>query len=167
MFRTLRNFLRKFLNLKVILGAIIFALGVFAILVVLLWSAKAKSLAPAPATAILHIIEAATATPIAPIATRTPIVTPTTSQPEPPPSSNIAIGVYVQVSGTGGDGLRLHKEAGVSSEVRYIAIESEVFLVKDGPIDTDGYMWWLLQDPYTDNAAGWGVGNYLVIVQNP
>ena len=86
------------------------------------------------------------------------MLTPTSSQPVPPPSSDIAIGDYVQVSGTGGDGLRLHKEAGVSSEVRYIAIESEVFLVKDGPIDTDGYIWWLLQDPYTDNAGGLGSG---------
>jgi hypothetical protein len=167
MFKILRDLLRNLLNFKVILGAIIFALGVFAVLVFVLWSAKAKSITPVPATAILHIIEAATETPIAPIASQTPVVTPTSSQPEPPPSSNIAIGDYVQVSGTGGDGLRLHKEAGVSSEVRYIALESEVFLVKDGPIDMDGYIWWLLQDPYTDNAAGWGVGNYLAIVQNP
>ena len=77
------------------------------------------------------------------------------------------IGDYVQVSGTGGDGLRLHQEAGVSSDVRYIAIEAQLFLVIDGPIVADGYTWWRLQDPYTDNTVGWGVGNYLVIVNNP
>jgi hypothetical protein len=101
------------------------------------------------------------------MSTPTQIEKPTSSQQAPPPSGDIVIGDYVQVSGTGGDGLRLHNSAGVSSEVRYIAIEAEVFIVKDGPIDVDGYLWWLLQDPYTDNAVGWGVGNYLVIVQNP
>jgi hypothetical protein len=71
------------------------------------------------------------------------------------------------VSGTGGTGLRLHKEAGVSSEVDYVAIEAEVFLVEDGPLDADGYVWWLLQDPFTDNVVGWGAANYLAVVQNP
>jgi hypothetical protein len=163
MLKTLRNLI----NFKVIFGAIIFAFGVFAVLVVFLWSAKAKSITQVPATAILHVIEVLTETPVVPLATQTPVPTATSSQPVLPPSADIAIGDYVQVSGTGGDGLRLHKEAGVSGEVRYIAIEAEVFLVKDGPIESDGYIWWLLQDPYTENAVGWGVGNYLVIVQNP
>jgi hypothetical protein len=163
MFKTLRNLL----NIKVIIGAIIFATGIFAVLVAFLWSAKAKSINPVPATAILHVIEAPTATPLAPSATQTPVPTPTSSQQVPPAGAELAVGDYVQVSGTGGDGLRLHKEAGVSSEVRYIALESEVLLVKDGPTDADGYTWWMLQDPYTENAVGWGVGNYLVIVQNP
>jgi hypothetical protein len=163
MFKLLRNLL----NIKVILGAIVFAIVVFAVLVAVLWSAKVKSIVQVPATAIFHIIEAPTETPLVPIGMATPLPAPTSSQQVPPPSSNIAIGDYVQVSGTGGDGLRLHKEAGVSSEVRYIAIEAQLFLVKDGPIDSDGYIWWLLQDPYTENTEGWGVGNYLVIVQNP
>jgi hypothetical protein len=155
------------LNFKVILGAIVFALGVYAVFVAVLWSARAKSIIQLPATAIFHIIEAPTETPIAPITTPTTVPTPSSSQQVPPPSGDIAVGDYVQVTGTGGEGLRLHTEAGVSSEVRYIAIEAEVFLVKDGPVDVDGYIWWLLQDPYTENAVGWGVGNYLAIVQNP
>jgi hypothetical protein len=163
MFKIIRNLL----NIKVIIGAIIFAVGVFAILVAILWSAKAKNINQVPATAILHVIEAPTVTPLGPIATQTPLATPTSSQQVPPAGGNFATGDYVQVSGTGGDGLRLHKEAGVSSESRYIAIEAEVFLVKDGPIVADGYTWWLLQEPYTENAVGWGVGNYLVVVQNP
>lgn len=163
MLKTIRNLF----NLKVIIGAIIFAAGVFAVLVIILWSAKAKGITQVPATAILHVIEAPTQTPPAPNATQTPVTTPTASEQVPQPSGDISIGDYVQVSGTAGDGLRLHMEAGVSSEVRYIAIESEVFQVKDGPIVADGYTWWRLQDPYTENAVGWGVGNYLVIVQNP
>ena len=163
MFKILRNLF----SFKVIVGGIVFATGVFAVLVAVLWSEKANNISLVPATAIFHTIDVFTETPIAPMVTPTFEASPTSSQQEPPPSSDIAIGDYVQVRGTSGDGLRLHKEAGVASEVRYIAIEAEVFMVKDGPIDTDGYIWWLLQDPYTQNAVGWGVGNYLAIVQNP
>jgi hypothetical protein len=159
--------LRNLLNFKVILGAIIFAVGVFAVLVGILWSAKAKSISQVPATAILNIIEAPTETPLAPITTPTPVVSPSPSQQVPPASGDITVGDFVQVSGTGGTGLRLHKTAGVSSEVDYVAIEAEVFLVKDGPLDADGYVWWLLQDPFTDNVVGWGAANYLAVVQNP
>jgi hypothetical protein len=159
--------LRNLLNFKVILGAIIFAVGVFAVLVGILWSAKAKSISQVPATAILNIIEAPTKTPLAPITTPTLVVSPSPSQQVPPASGDITVGDFVQVSGTGGTGLRLHKAAGVSSEVDYVAIEAEVFLVEDGPLDADGYVWWLLQDPFTDNVVGWGAANYLAVVQNP
>ena len=163
MIKTLKNYL----NIKIILAALIFALVVFGVFVGLLWSSRAKMNSQTPATAILNIIDAPTETPLAQLATPTLAETPTATQPVPPQSGDIAIGDYVQVSGTGGDGLRLHKSAGISSEVQYIAIESEVFVVKDGPINADGYIWWLLQDPYSENATGWGVANYLAIVQNP
>ncbi len=161
------RFLRNLFNLKVILAAIVFALAIFGIMMLLLWTAKAKDVAPIPATAILNITAAPTSTPIAQIATPTIAITPTPTQGLPPASGNIAVGDYVQVSGTGGDGLRLHETAGVASEVSFIAIESEVLQVKEGPIEADGYTWWRLQDPYTENASGWGVANYLVVVQNP
>jgi len=159
--------LRSWLNIKVLLGAIIFAVCIFAVLLAILWSAKAEAISHAPATAFLKIIEAPTETPPAPVVTQTPTAEPTSAQGVPLPSGNIAIGDYVQVAGTGGDGLRLHVTAGVSSEVHYIAIESEVFLVKNGPINADDYIWWLLQDPFTENEVGWGVSNYLDVVQNP
>lgn len=159
--------LRIWLNFKVIAGGIIFAFCVFAVLVATLWFSKAKEFTQIPATAMLRIIEAPTQTPLSPTHTPTPVSTPQSSQGEPPPGADILVGEYVQVSGTGGDGLRLHEAAGVSSAVKYIALEAQVFIVKDGPVDTDGYTWYLLEDPYTDNAAGWGASNYLVVVQNP
>ena len=159
--------LRGLFNIKVILGGIVFATGVFAVFVLILWSAKANDIAQAPATAILNIIKAPTRTPISPVQSPTPLATSVSTQQAPPPSADIAIGDYVQVNGTGGDGLRLHKTAGVSSKVQYVAIDTEVFTVKEGPIEADGYVWWLLQDPYTENAAGWGVSNYLLVVKNP
>lgn len=161
------RFLKNLLNVKVILGAVIFGIGVFAILLAILWSARASENTAAPATAIVKVIEAPTQTPLVNNPTPTSSPTSPASQQTPLPSVDIAIGSYVQVSGTGGDGLRLHDAAGVSTKVNYIAIESEVFIVKDGPIETDGYIWWQLQDPYTDRATGWGVANYLVVVQNP
>lgn len=149
------------------LGAIIFAVCVISALLLLLWSAKAKTIAQAPATAILNIIEAPTETPPLPMATATSTPEPTSSQQLPTPGGEIRLGDYVQVSGTGGDGLRLHAAAGVTSEVRYLAIDSEVFVVKEGPIDADGYVWWLLEDPYTEGSVGWGVANYLAVMKNP
>ena len=159
--------IRSWLNIRVILGAIFFAVCVFGILLAVLWSSKVKAITPISATAILSVIQAPTETPPAPLTTVTPTLEPTTSPGEPLPHGEIVLGDYVQVVGTEGDGLRLHTSAGVSTDVRYVATESQVFLVKEGPVDTDGYIWWLLQDPYTENAWGWGVSNYLSVVQNP
>jgi hypothetical protein len=159
--------LKNVLNIKVILGAIIFAGTVFAALLAILWSARANRNPQVQLTAILSIIKAPTITPLVPITTPTLTLAPTDVQEEPAPSGDIVIGDYVQVSGTEGDGLRLHETAGVSSGVTYIATEAEVFLVKDGPVDLDGYTWWSLEGPYSENAKGWGVANYLEVVQNP
>jgi hypothetical protein len=161
------EFVRNYLNLKVILGAILFAGFLFAALVGLLWSSRGEPNLQAPATAILHVIVAPTATLPFPLATPSPSVEPTSSLPVPTPGGEIEVGDYVQVNGTGGDGLRLHINPGVSGDVHYIAIEAEVLLVMDGPQEADGYTWWLLQDPYDANATGWGVANYLAVVQNP
>ncbi len=161
--------LKTIFNFKVLLGAFIFGVGIFTVLVAILWSARnsGSSLAPAPAS--LKIIQAPTQTLPGFLITPTPTTTPSTSQEAPTPSgdANISTGKYVAVSGTGGDGLRLHNTASVSSKVNYVAIDSEVFLVKGGPVDADGYVWWELEDPYTDNAVGWGVANYLAVVNNP
>ena len=163
MFRSLQ----KYFNFKVILGAILFALCIFAFLLGILWSVKANTIPHAPATALFNIINAPTRTPSALVITPTSTQENLSTQAVPLPASEINLGDYVQVSGTGGDGLRLHATAGVASKVDYIAIDSEVFLVKDGPIDADGYMWWLLKDPFTENTVGWGVANYLSVIQNP
>ncbi len=159
--------LKTFLNFKVVFGAILFGVGVFILLMWFLWSAKSNNNAQVPATAILKIIAAPTQTPVGIMITATPTQSSPISHATPTPSADIAIGKYVQVSGTEGDGLRLHSSAEVSSKVNYIAIDAEMFLVKGGPIEADGYVWWELQDPYDKNAVGWGVANYLSVVQNP
>jgi hypothetical protein len=159
--------MRSLFSLKVLIGATLFALSIFGVLAAVLWSARAENNTQTAFTAILNIIVAPTATPPRPAATITPTPEPTRAQGVPTPGGDINIGDYVQVGGTQGDGLRLHETPGVATGVRYVAIDSEVFLVKDGPIDAEGYTWWLLQDPFTETIAGWGVSNYLSQVQNP
>jgi len=117
------------------------------------------------ATAIVHVIPIPSATPTPLPATPTPETTPT--QPLPPASGNIVVGAFVQVTGTGGDGVRLRSEPGLSGEVRFLGLEAEVFQVNDGPRQSDGYTWWFLVAPYDASVQGWAVANYLNVVQRP
>jgi hypothetical protein len=77
------------------------------------------------------------------------------------------VGAYVQITGTGGDGLRLRADPGLDGEVRFLALESEMFQVMDGPRQEGDYSWWFLVAPYDEKVKGWAVANYLTIVQNP
>ena len=86
--------------------------------------------------------------------------------PTPPPGV-IAIGAYVQVTGTGVDGLRLRDEPGLDGQIQLLGSEAEVFLVLDGPREADNYTWWYLVGPYDESRKGWAVENYLSLVQNP
>jgi hypothetical protein len=156
-----------FFNIRIILGAILFAIIVFTVFLGMLWTARGITIVQAPPTALLSIIEAPTGTPTTPAMTPTPTLNPYSTQEAGLPGVQITLGDFVQVSGTGGDGLRLHVTPGVSSDVDYVAIESEVFITKDGPVDSDGYYWWLLRDPYSEKTLGWGVENYLSVVKNP
>jgi hypothetical protein len=73
----------------------------------------------------------------------------------------------VEVSGTGNLGLRLRAEPGLNGEVRYVALETEVFQIQDGPQRRDGFVWWYLVAPFDPQRAGWAAANYLSLVQNP
>jgi hypothetical protein len=77
------------------------------------------------------------------------------------------VGVLVQVSGTGLDGLRIRTDPSLQGQVKFVGIEAEVFQVKDGPRETDGYTWWFLVAPYDETLNGWAVGDYLQIIQSP
>jgi hypothetical protein len=46
-------------------------------------------------------------------------------------------------------------------------MEAEVFLVKDGPKQSDGFTWWFLEAPYDPDRSGWAASSYLVMVRNP
>jgi len=82
--------------------------------------------------------------------------------PPPPPPGVIAVGSYVQVTGTGAVGLRLRSSPGLESKTEFLGMDAEVFKITDGPKEADGYTWWLLVAPYDEARHGWAVANYLI-----
>ncbi len=129
---------------------------------------------PAVNTPVIKFIEAQTLTPIIQMptqgATLTQTAGPTTqpgSTPVPPANTSIKVGMYVQIAGTGGEGLRLRAGASVNDTPRLLGREAEVFQVQDGPKEADGYTWWYLVAPADSSRSGWAVSNYLAVIQNP
>lgn len=153
-------------NLWVIAGMIGVGLALLCLVVGLLWATRPAQGELAPATAVLTIIAAPTTTPIPPTPTQ-PAATDTPGLGIPPAPGNITLDAYVQIMGTSGAGLRLRSDPGLNGEIRFLALESEVFQVRDGPRQQDGYTWWFLAAPADDSVRGWAVANYLAVVQNP
>ncbi len=80
-------------------------------------------------------------------------------------SDQIALESYVQITGTGGNGLRLRANPGTEADVNFIAAELEVFRVIGGPIETGDYIWWQLIAPYDENRQGWAASDYLRVIE--
>jgi hypothetical protein len=128
------------------------------------------SRAPAPAdrpTAVVVVIQAITPTLV--VAGLTPAVTPTTLGGIPPTHQpgSITLGAQVVIVNTGGEGLNLRAEPSLTATILYLGYESEVFAVQDGPRQADGFTWWWLVALYDPSRVGWGVENYLQVIQNP
>jgi hypothetical protein len=156
--------LRPYLNRWVILGAISVAgLLLLITLIAIGWTSPRFSPNVGFAPADLTMIPAPTHTPqFVPTPTFDPSITTPTLL-----ADTIGIGGYVQISGTEGDGLRIRATAGLNGETVFRGEESEVFLVKDGPQQADGYTWWYLVAPYDDTRAGWAVADFLAAVPPP
>ena len=160
--------LNRYINFWVLAGAAAIALGLLCIVIFSLWLLRPESAPAPPGTAVLHVIPYLSPTPLP--ATSTAVLAESTPEgdiPPSPPSGEIVSGAYVQVTGTGGDGLRLRSEPGLEGKIQLLGLEAEVFLVKDGPMLVDGYTWWFLAAPYDESVQGWAVSNYLQVVQNP
>ena len=147
----------------VLAGAVVFGLLLFGAFLLALQLLRPPQQPPAVGTAMLFVIEASTITPL-------PTPSAPTHTPPPNPQADVSgqpieIGSYIQVSGTGIDGLRVRVSPGLSSQVRFVAIEAEVFQVIDGPQNIDGYEWWHLQAPYDETINGWAVAQYLGVIQ--
>lgn len=153
---------RVFLNPGVIFGAMILAGILTTITMGAIGFTPASSGDLEIAPAALTLIPAPTSTP-APSATPTldPFVTPT------PAAGQIVIGGYVQISGTGGDPLRLRAGPGLNTEPLFLGFDAEVFQVRDGPREADGYTWWYLVAPYDETRAGWAAADFLAVVPSP
>lgn len=104
----------------------------------------------------------------APTQTNTPAVpaplpTPTAGVPVILPDGVIGMNAYVKVTGTQGLGLRMRANAGISTEINFLAMDDEVFKVIGGPEVTDGYTWWQLEAPLDSKRVGWAAENYLMV----
>ena len=112
------------------------------------------------------VIQAPTATPLPP--TQTVPASNGTSQPASGlPGGGLAVGQVVQVTGTGGEGLRVRSQAGLDALILFLGSEGEYFEIKDGPQQKDGYAWWYLVSTSDPKRNGWAVSNFLTTVQNP
>ncbi|GAP14603.1 hypothetical protein LARV_02376 [Longilinea arvoryzae] len=155
---------KRFLSPLVFFVAMGLAVSLLAVIFIIFWSTlPAKSAVQAP-TVVLTVIAAPTSTPIplTPTVSLTPSVTPTLNLS--PNGGSIQVGAYVQITGTGGDGLRLRKGPGTDYEQIFLGREAEVFLVKDGPKEGSGYTWYYLEAPYDTNRSGWAVSDFLQVV---
>jgi hypothetical protein len=165
----LRQLLRSLFDPWLILGALGFGVALSIATLLLLWFTRPSQTDQNVPSAAITVIARSTATPIIP--TATPTLTPTATPPPLdlplPPPGDISIDAYVQVTGTGGDGLRLRTGPGLDREVRLLGLEDEVFLVEDGPQSVDGFSWWFIRGLFDDSRRGWAVANYLRVVQNP
>jgi hypothetical protein len=151
----------------VVIGAILFGVALFGLTIGVFIYFRPEPVPAAASTAVLNIIHAPTATVPPPTPTPTLPATPTVPVPPSPEEGTLGVGAFVQISGTGGDGLRIRSEAGLQGTVQALGIEAEVFEITAGPQEADGYTWWYLTAPYEEARAGWAVANYLQPIQNP
>jgi hypothetical protein len=123
----------------------------------------------AASTPVLDIIPAPSTTPTriaSPTSPEEAIETPSATL-APAAEGEINLGQLVEISGTGGDGLRLRVQPGLSATIAFLGVESEVFEVGGGPQEADGYQWWFLRNPYNTEKTGWAVSIYLRSITTP
>ena len=153
---------RQLFNKWVILGALILAVLLLIITAISIgWTTPPQSSDVGFVPAHLTMISAPTATSSAP---PTPTIDPFAPSPTP---TGIAIGGYAQITGTGGEGLRIRSQPGLAGEPAFLGFDTEVFLVEDGPRELDGYTWWYLVTPYDDGRAGWAAADFLTFIPAP
>jgi hypothetical protein len=152
-------------NIRVVLGALGIAGFLIVITLITIGLTKQDStreLGFAPAD--LTVIPAPTATPnVTPSLTPDPLLVGT---PTLPPDV-IGVGGYVQIAGTDGEGLRLRADPGLNGTSIFLGYDEEVFEVRDGPQEADGYVWWYLVAPYDETRAGWAAADFLEAIPSP
>jgi len=146
----------------IFLSVLISILMVTAIIAIILLLRPAQVESGQKATAVLTIVAAPTTTSVGQMSL---FSTPTATQPALSITiDGITVGKFVQISGTGGDGLRLRRDAGTNADVLFLGYESEVFKVVDGPKEADGFVWWYLTAPYDDKRSGWAASRFLRVI---
>lgn len=100
-------------------------------------------------------------------ATLSPTLVPPPAGTTTAAATEIAVDAYVQITGTGGDGLRIRSAPGLNGDTVFRGEEAETFQVKDGPRQADGYTWWYLAARYDATRAGWAAADFLAVVPAP
>ena len=154
--------LRSLFTSRVLLSGLLLGVLLFAGALLLLWFTRPEAQVTPPAVVILNVTPAPTATQVLPTPSTVPIATDT-----PASAGALSISQYVQVTGTGGDGLRLRATPGLSGEIKLLGSEGEIYRLQDGPQEADGYTWWLLVDPDDETRQGWAVADFLQPTQYP
>jgi hypothetical protein len=162
--------MKRLVNGKMLIGAFVTASVLMCIsltIILLQHPASNPNLEPAAyGQAAMTVIAAPTSTPDLGLSTQTPPPLPPTITPTPLPGT-IAVGAFVQISGTEGQGLRLRGGPSLSNDQLFLGYDSEVYQVVDGPVDADGHTWWKLTAPYDATRTGWAVQDYLTFIQSP
>ncbi len=156
--------IRRNLSPLVLVFSIGLAILLLAVIYAIIWSSLPEAGERPNPTPILTVIPA-------PTATLTPVLSPILLTPTVTPTlilagnaGTIQVGAYVQITGTGGDGLRLRAGPGTDYDPIFLGREAEVFLVKDGPKEGTGYTWFFLEAPYDTTRSGWAAANYLQVI---
>jgi len=160
-----RKNLSPIFNIRVVIGALGIA-GCLILITVLSigWTKPDPSSHFGFAPADLTVIPAPTSTPIVtPTFTPDPLIvgTPTLGPDE------IGVGGYVQITGTEGEGLRLRADPSLNGTPAFLGYDEEVFQVREGPQEADGYVWWYLVAPYDETRAGWAASDFLGAIPSP
>ncbi|MBW6471841.1 MAG: hypothetical protein K0B14_01850 [Anaerolineaceae bacterium] len=149
--------------LPLIIGFVITILILFSVFIFLIFLPKKQTVEDK--IALISVIPALTSTPVVGL---TIVPTPTIEITETIENNyKFKVGEFVQITGTSGEGLRLRSEPGRSFSVNFIGMDAEVFEVIDGPVESDGFIWWYLEAPYDKTRNGWSVDEYLQEVTVP
>ena len=75
-----------------------------------------------------------------------------------------SVGIKVEISGTGGDGLRMRESPYMDSEVLYLAHEGEDCIIVEGPQIEENLIWWKIQSLEEETKSGWSVQTYMTTI---
>lgn len=163
--RTKQDAIKNTHPIGILLGSMVVAFILCTVTGAIIWFLPDRTPVVYP-TAVVKIIPAPTYTPTLEV-TIIPTAVRDNSGENGVKGEPIFLGAYVEIKGTEGDGLRLRKSPSLDGNIQFLAYESEIFRVEDGPTEADGYVWWFLVAPYDERVRGWAVENYLFVVQHP
>lgn len=148
-------------NLEALLAPRVFlgAIGAAALLLLFTLGGWALSAPRPPASGEMVALQ--TVLP-APSRAPTPTETPSASA-----ASGIRLAGYVQISGTQGQGLRVRQAPGLAGQFLFLAYDTEIFRIEDGPQQSDNYTWWKIVSEYDSNRSGWAADDYLTPIDSP